>query len=115
MSTGATSRRVCNRQVTSQEVTEPAVFTPFAAYCGEGARRLNDASLWQIAAILSIILKQLTTPRSWRYETTMNKTVVLILVFCAVALSACAASKPVPGGLMMSAPGENGAYTDLGN
>ncbi len=45
----------------------------------------------------------------------MNKTVALILMICTIALSACGASKPVPAGIMMSAPGENGAYTDLDN
>ncbi len=48
-------------------------------------------------------------------KTTMNKTIALILMFCILAVSACSASKPVPAGLMMSAPGENGAYTDLDN
>ena len=45
----------------------------------------------------------------------MNKPVALLLLLATITLSACGATKPVPDGLMMSAPGENGAYTDLDN
>lgn len=45
----------------------------------------------------------------------MNKVASIVIIICALALSACAASTPVPMGFMTQDPGQNSPYSDLGN
>jgi hypothetical protein len=90
-----------------------------AAWLGSAAiNRLSrlktfDQSIGIIVLTRSNSLQQqlAATIRGGRRELTMNKAMILIFALCAMALSACGATTPVPAGLMMSAPGENGAYT----
>lgn len=44
----------------------------------------------------------------------MRRMVFVVLALSAVALSACAGSKPVPMSLMTAQPGDNAAGADLG-